>query len=490
MQSVLSQGSRPLPITLEAFDEVAGKVPSALARVKSAMLNLEPASLIELAEKFFDYPLTDGEGKPRKQPQSEILVVVIEYFKRWMDGEHFGARTLNGTPHLYSGTHWTAMEDQACSSLLGELASRLGCSAIESRFFLFREKLMKQFYSEFAGLDEEKVNKQVLINFSNGTLEIGNGNETQRAFSKADLLTYQLPFEYDESSTCQLFDRYLTRVLPDEASQMVLAEFLGWIFLKDLKLEKVLLLYGDGHNGKSVIFDIVNQLLGENNITNLGLSALSKTENRCGLGNSLLNFGSEIKGNCDADLFKKLASGEPIEARRLYSDVFIMRNYAKLAFNANLLPKDTEQSTGFFRRFLIIPFTQTITQEEKDPDLASKIIGSELPGVFNWVMKGLRRLREARKFTVCDAANRALESYRKESDSVAMFLDEEGFEKSQDRISKDELYGCYRNYCQSAGFHSLAKVNFGKRLMSAHHVTESRSKECRSWNMSRKQFDG
>ena len=76
-----------------------------------------------------------------------------------------------------------------------------------------------------------------------------------------------------------------------------------------------------------------------------------KPEQRPALANALLNFGSEIDSKCDPDLFKKLASGEPIEARKLYKDPFIMRDYARLAFNANTLPRETEHTTGFFRRF-------------------------------------------------------------------------------------------------------------------------------------------
>jgi phage/plasmid-associated DNA primase len=70
-----------------------------------------------------------------------------------------------------------------------------------------------------------------------------------------------------------------------------------------------------------------------------------------------------------------------------------------------------------------------------------------------------------------------------------MFLDDEGFEKSDERIGKDELYQCYRTYCQAAGFSPLTKVNFGRRLVKKHRVEESRSQGCRFWNMSRKKLD-
>jgi hypothetical protein len=96
--------SEARPITLEVMDEAAGKTLTALARVRQAMQKLESASLIELAEKYFAYHPTDGDGKPRKQPQSEVMVVIVEFFRRWMDEEGLGAKILNGLPHLYSGT--------------------------------------------------------------------------------------------------------------------------------------------------------------------------------------------------------------------------------------------------------------------------------------------------------------------------------------------------------------------------------------------------
>jgi putative DNA primase/helicase len=285
-----------------------------------------------------------------------------------------------------------------------------------------------------------------------------------------------------------MFDRYLVRLLPEGSSRAVLAEFIGWLFLRDLKLEKILVLFGDGHNGKSVFFDIMNAMLGSENVTNYGLTSLAKMENRVALGSALLNFGSEISDRCDTDLLKMMASGEPIEARRLYHDAYVMRDYARLAFNANVLPRDAEHTTGFFRRFLIVPFDQTISEDEKDPQLARKIIESELSGVFNWVMAGLRRLRTQKHFTRCAAADKALADYRMESDSAAGFLEDGGWQASDEhRTGKGELYQLYQEYCRGSGHRPLNKLNFGKRLLKTHEIAESKSGSVRFWHIHRPQ---
>lgn len=480
----------PASVSLESIKEAAGiekttaTTSEPLRIIRAAISHVERVDLLELARKYYDRPVLDLDGQPRQQSQTELIVLIVEHFGNWMDEIQMGARVLNGTPHLFGGTHWKPVTDKEFEVLLGDFALRIGCDPVGFGIFTAREKLVKQFHSIHGGQPADGRSGQTLLNFRNGTLEISDAAEVMRGFDKSDLLTYQLPFEYDESAVCPMFDCYLGRVLPEESSRMVLAEFLGWIFLRDLKLEKVLFLFGDGQNGKSVFFDVVNALLGEQNISNYGLSSLSKMENRCALGSALLNFGSEFNGRCDFEIFKQMASGEPLEARRLYNDPYTMRDYARLAFNANLLPRDTEHTTGFFRRFLIIPFSETITESEKDPELARKIIESELSGVFNWVMVGLRRLRQQRKFSPCAAADQALATYKQESDSTAGFLEDGGWVGSDEkRVGKGELYKAYQDFCRDSGHATLNKLNFGKRLLGTHKIRESKSGGVRFWNL-------
>src|SRR5699024_5176784 len=124
-----------------------------------------------------------------------------------------------------------------------------------------------------------------------------------------------------------------------------------------------------------------------------------------------------------------------------YKDPSIMTEYAKLIFNCNELPKDIEHTDAFFRRFLILSFDVTIPPEEQDKNLHKKIINSELPGVFNWVLLGLERLRVQQKFSDCPASNETVETYRNESDTVRSFLNEVGYEASlTEEVSLKELY--------------------------------------------------
>jgi putative DNA primase/helicase len=56
---------------------------------------------------------------------------------------------------------------------------------------------------------------------------------------------------------------------------------------------------------------------------------------------------------------------------------------------------------------------------------------SELSGAFNWILEGLDRLLLQNNFSTCAAIDNACSAYEKnKSDSVHLFISENGFEAS------------------------------------------------------------
>jgi len=302
---------------------------------------------------------------------------------------------------FYLFIQWPLLErnrQRAFSILFGRCGFKNGVEKFKGKIHTFKEELFKQFMAD-AYLPTPITKKDsILINLLNGTFEITSAVRGLRNFNQKDFITHQLPFEYKAEATAPLFKKYLDEVLPDTEKQKVFAEYCGYIFIKSsvLKLEKMLVLYGTGANGKSVFFEIINALLERENISNYSLQSLTNDNGyfRAKIGNKLVNYASEISNKLETDVFKQMASGEPIEARLPYGDPFILSEYAKLIFNCNELPKDVEHTTAFFRRFLIIGFDITIPEDKQDKQLPNKIIKNELSGVFNWILQGLDRLME------------------------------------------------------------------------------------------------
>lgn len=397
-------------------------------------------------------------------------VISIDEVLKLAEKNRWGLCKNHDFIYLYNGTFWAELEKGIFQKFLGEASAKMHVPIITAKYHRFRKELYEQFLAT-AYLPTPESNKDtVLINLQNGTFEISPQGTKLKPFDRSDFITYQLQFEYSPQAKAPLFEAYLNKVLPDPESQRVLAEYLGYVFVKNgsyLKLEKALILYGTGANGKSVFYEVVNALLGTDNVSSYTLQSLTNDNGyfRAKLANKLVNYASEINGNLEASIFKQLVSGEPVEARLPYGQPFILKQYAKLIFNCNELPKDVEHTNAYFRRFLIVPFDVTIKDNEKDTELPNKIVKNELSGVFNWVLQGLNRLLEQKKFSDCEAAQQAVEQYKIESNSVQMFLNENEYKGSLTnyKLIKD-LYPEYRAFCIDDGMTPFKKTNFIKQL--------------------------
>ncbi len=431
---------------------------------------LEEIKKINFREKAGDAFINDEN---KKLFDKHYLICVVEEVQSVAKNKGYALCKHNGYIYLNNGAYWSLVEEDNFQTFLGKASEKMGVSMFDARFFRFQENLFKQFLSSCTLSSSSRKSNAVLINLQNGTFEITKGKRELRDFKESDFLTYQLPFEYQPHATAPIFKDYLDRVLPDTTLQNILAEYIGYVFVKNLKLEKVLLLYGSGANGKSVFFEIINAILGEQNISNFSLQSLNDPSYRAKIATKLLNYGSEIKGCLESNIFKQIASGEKVEAKALYKDPFIMSDYAKLLFNCNELPKDVEHNEAFFRRFIIIPFEVTIPLEERDADLPKKIIEKELSGVFNWIMKGLERILEQKRFSHSHIVDGYIEAYKKESDSIALFIDEEGYKAHHQQYTLlSNLYQSYRFYCSQSGFNYVNLKNFKARLQNLRYSIE------------------
>jgi putative DNA primase/helicase len=422
-----------------------------------------------------DFAAEANVGAGKSPSQADYVVVTVRSVLQVAQTIQCGLCKRLDFVYAFNGAYWREIPKDALSQFLGAAAVKLGVPAIKAEHWHFRESLLKQFFATAYLPEPIRQDDVTLINFRNGTLEISSQGWHLRAFERHDFLTYQLPFDFDETRDAPQWQQFLDRVQPDVACQRILAEYIGYCFTRGLKLEKVLLLYGSGANGKSVFCDVISALLGAENISHYSLSSLSELQGyfRARLVNKLLNYGSELDARLQTDLFKQLASGERIQARLPYGQPFELRDYAKLAFNCNELPRDVEHSEAYFRRFLVIPFTVTIPEAERNVELATEIIRTELSGVFNWVLAGLKRLLAQKNFTASDAAKIALAEYRRESDSVMMFLEEEEYAPSLEGwVRLKTLYAEYRSYCLEGGFKPLGRGKFGARLRANQIVLE------------------
>lgn len=396
--------------------------------------------------------------------QKDNIVASITHLLKVAKDRNWNLAKVYDYVYLYNGAFWQELNKEDLKLFLGKAAVKMGFPEHEVMYYEFKDRLLRQFQSQAYLPSPPKNEETILINLQNGTMEFNNNAWTLRGFSSNDFMTYQLPFSYEKDATCTIFKKYLDEVLPDKKCQKVLQEFSGYIFT-NLNLEKMLMLVGNGANGKSVFFNIISAIVGENNILNYSLGLFSHEYNRAKLTNKLLNYSSEKGTDLNPETFKALVSGEPVQAREPYGKSFTLKNSVRFIVNANELPQETEQTNAFFRRYLIIPFDVTIPIQERDIDLSDKIIKNELPGVFNWVLQGLERIVDKRKFTDAKKSEQALADFKVKSDSVTLFINEIRHEETDpEKIVLGKLYDNYKEFCYNEQLKRIGRNKFSSKL--------------------------
>ncbi|MBK9984493.1 MAG: hypothetical protein IPP15_19350 [Saprospiraceae bacterium] len=236
-----------------------------------------------------------------------IVLSVQEVINKALQ-HRWGLCKNNAFVYAYNGTFWAECDKEEFQKFLGNAAMLMTAPPIDCQYYQFKDHLFKQFLAA-AYLAAPVINKnKVLINLINGTFEVSANGIKMKDFDPLDFITYQLPFAYDPTAKAPIWQGFLDVVLPDVQRQKVLAEYLGSIFIKNggsnPKLEKALILYGTGGNGKSVVYEVVSALLGFHNICFYSLQSLTNDNGyfRAKLANKLLNYASEINGKLQTDI--------------------------------------------------------------------------------------------------------------------------------------------------------------------------------------------
>ena len=254
-----------------------------------------------------------------KVTQKHFVVYGVDHVLNLCRANQWPLSAQHGRVYVYDSASWQAVDENDLKQFLGQALERMGVRFVDAKYFRFRDDLTKQFFTS-AHLPAPERNKgTVCINLRNGTLTVGADGAVQlREFRPEDFLRYQLAFDYDPAATAPKWKAYLDDVLPDVEVQRVLSEAAALAFVPSsvLKLEKIPVLYGSGSNGKSVFQDTFRAVLGRENVSGHSLKLLTGNENaRADLQDRLINISSEIGGIADSEVFKLLASGEPVSAK-------------------------------------------------------------------------------------------------------------------------------------------------------------------------------
>lgn len=197
-----------------------------------------------------------------------------------------------------------------------------------------------------------------------------------------------------------------------------------------------MIIRGKGANGKSVLMNILETVLGPKNCTSLSISsfcpdsfALSTTYGK--LANLCTEMGDLEK--IAEQTIKSFVSGDTLMANVKFKQPFPFRPSAKLTFTTNAIPPINDKSDGIWRRVILINLEkQFLTNAEQDKrlmDMGHWEKEGEFPGIMNRALSGLFEALERGHISDPKSCSDAVAQFRFESDTVAQFAESELIEE-------------------------------------------------------------
>lgn len=317
-----------------------------------------------------------------------------------------------------------------------------------------------------------------MINLQNGVYSMQDGNiypHEQKYY-----MTTQLPFLYDSNATAPIWQMFLlstfvkpNSIEPDHELIEFVQEAMGYSLTTSVKHHVTFWCIGEGSNGKGVLFHVLEQLAGPGAMSlNVGLLKREQYQLAMLAGKriALCSESSATQNLVEDALIKALVAGDTMNVRMIRKEPFMLHPTCKLWWAMNSFPAVADSSNGFWRRVRMIPFNRQFDENERILDLKQRL-DTELPGIFNWVMQGLKRLRDRDRFVVPAQVEAQTQEQKQESNPVELFcLDRLGGQQDQDQMSLISLvYTEYKTWCFDNGYKPLSSGRLKKEMARLKH---------------------
>jgi len=157
---------------------------------------------------------------------------------------------------------------------------------------------------------------------------------------------------------------------------------------------------------------------------------------------------SKALGALADDVLKIITGGDPLTGSRKYEHTRTFMPKFKLWMAANHLPKVRDYTEAFWRRVILLPFTEHFSGAQADKQLTAKL-KNEMQGILNWAIEGCLLYQE-QGLNPPQRCYDAVAAWRADNDPLVDFL---GTCETGDKleIKVGDLYHAYENWCMANG---------------------------------------
>ena len=317
--------------------------------------------------------------------------------------------------------------------------------------------------------------EQDRIHVANGTLLL-NGTFTE---GRPAIVRSRLPVGYNPDAPAPvIWLNFLDGLLYAEDIP-TLQEFIGYCLIPSNKGQRMMVIKGNGGEGKSQIGAVLSTIFG----TNMKDGSIGKiSENRfarADLEHILLCVDDDMRMEAlrQTNYVKSIVTAQgKMDLERKGKQSYQSQLYVRfLCFGNGALTALHDKSDGFFRRQIVLTTKDRPAGRADDPFLVDKLL-REKEGILLWCLEGLHRLiRNNYQFSISGKARENMETVKRSSNNVIEFLQSEGYIrfKADSEASSKAIYEAYTRWCDDNA----------QKPMSANRVSSELAQNERFYNV-------
>lgn len=348
----------------------------------------------------------------------------------------------------------------------------LGAFATNQRIREIVDKIARRTLTHSSEL-ETKPHRLVvgngILDLHKGELEPHDADEYHRT---------KLEVDYRPEAEPDRLDEFFHEVVADR-DVPTLYQLIAHCLYKEYVAEKAGMLLGDGQNGKSVYLSVVEEFLGEFNVSHRALQEFDDNSFAANdLEGKLANIHPDMGDQMVRDLgtFKKLTGRDTMTADVKYESPITFENYATLLFAANRMPAMGEDTHALWRRWIYVNFPHTF--DDQDPQAKDEVkkrvlmreltTDEEFEGLLSRCVDEISEWWDGRDFfTQSHSAEEVREKMKRASEPIydfaAVCLE---LADEDDYLPKEQVRKCYRAYAKAEGLPTKADNAFGEELLA------------------------
>lgn len=332
------------------------------------------------------------------------------------------------------------------------------------------DRVLSAVIAHLRGIAERRgafTNRPRAIHLFNCMLVLIDGCVVQEAFSPKFFSRNRSPISYVPDSIPSRFIREFLQMAISKEDAVLLQKLAGQCLLGENLTQRLLIMDGSGGRGKSTASEILQGLVGRQNITQLRSAHLGERfELYRYLSRTLLvgvDVDSGFLSSKGAPVIKGLVGGDWFDAEQKNGiGSFPLQGKFNIVMTSNsrLRVKLQGDVGAWKRRLLIIRFAMP-PPGKKIPCFGELLIKDEGPGILNWALDGLKMLLQDIEKTgdiqLAPDQEDIVDSLLAESDSLRFFLRDNVKPQKGGDLTVAEIMQSYAHYCPDHGWEPLAE---------------------------------